>query len=378
MALLENRVPLTTFVVMRLALSVWMWGVRQVYPVSLPPHPVLRPYLGIAVETHPWLEPWQRWDTLHYQAIAERGYTAFDSALFAPPLYPLLMRGVGALLGGQTLLAGILISNLACLGSLIALYQLTLQEIGDSAAAGRAVVYLASFPTAFFLIAAYTESLYLLAAIWALWAIRKRRWWQAGAAGAIASLTRLPGALILFPLAYAAWQAWRRERIWRAWSAVVLPLVGALVFPLYIWLDLRLPPWTPLWVQSARFGGGLTWPGANMLETVRHILAGSSYVIDLFDLGFLLIFLACAIPVWRKLSRTCAVYYFIVLLTYLMRMGGSQPLLSTARYVLALFPAFILWGTWGERPWVNRLILYPAWLGALFMSGQFAIWGWVG
>jgi hypothetical protein len=372
------RIALATFIIIRVVLSVWMWGVRQAYPVPLPPHPILRPYVGVAVETNPWLEPWQRWDTLHYQAIAERGYAAFDSALFVPPLYPLLMRGLGALLGGRTLLAGILISNLACLGCLIAMYRLTLQEMADSAAARRSVIYLASFPAAFFLLAAYTESLYLLAAILALYAVGNKRWWTAGVWGAVASLTRLPGALIVVPLAYAAWEAWRREHAWPVWSAVVLTLIGAAVFPLYVWLGLHLPPWTPLLVQSARFGGGLTWPGANMLEAARRILAGQFYVADVLDLVFLLIFLMCAVPVCRKLSRVCAIYYAVLLLSYLTRIGGQEPLLSTARYVLALFPALMLWGKWGERPWVNRFILYPAWVGLLFMSGQFAVWGWVG
>jgi len=366
------------FVVARIVLSIWVWSVRQAYPVPLPPDPVLRPYLGVAVETDPWLEAWQRWDTLHYQAIAERGYTAFDSALFVPPLYPLLMRWTGVLLGGRTLLAGILISNVACLGSLIGLYRLALHELGDEAIARRSIIYLASFPAAFFMLAAYTESLYVLAAVLALYAVGKRRWWWAGVWGSAAALTRLPGAVIMIPLAYAAWNAWRRERSWQAWAAVALPLAGAAVLPLYAWWELHLPPWTPLAVQSTRFGGGLAWPGANVIEAVRRILFGQAYLADGLDLGFLLVFLVCAWPVWRRLSRVCGIYYLTLLAMYLLRMGGIQPLLSTARYVLALFPAFIVWGEWGQRPWVNRLILYPSWIGLLFMSGQFAVWGWVG
>jgi hypothetical protein len=46
--------------------------------------------------------------------------------------------------------------------------------------------------------------------------------------------------------------------------------------------------------------------------------------------------------------------------------------------VLVLFPAFQELGRIGANPWVNRMVLYLSWLGLLFMSGQFAIWGWVG
>jgi NADH:ubiquinone oxidoreductase subunit 4 (subunit M) len=82
--------------------------------------------------------------------------------------------------------------------------------------------------------------------------------------------------------------------------------------------------------------------------------------------------------VWRKYSKVTAIYYVSMLSLYLVRFAGSQPLLGTARYVLMLFPAFFVLAEWGRRPWANRLILYSSFAGLLFLSGQFAIWGWVG
>jgi len=324
------------------------------------------------------LEPWQRWDTLHYQAIAEQGYAAFDTALFVPPAYPLLMWWLGTVLGGQTLLAGIIIANLAYLAALVMLYRLTLHETGDADAAQRTIIYLASFPAAFFFLAAYTESLFLLAGVMTLYAIRREMWWPAGVATGLAALSRVTGALAIAPLAYAAWVNRFRERRRRAWGALGLALLGAAAFPLYIWLVLHLPPWTPLTVQGARFAGGLTWPGASLIEAAKHILAGEYVLADMLDLAFLTIFLVCALPVWRRLPRIYGVYYLAFLALYLTRIAGVQPLLGMARYVLSLFPAFMLFGLWGRRPWVNRAILYASWAGLLFMSGQFAIWGWVG
>ncbi len=69
-----------------------MWAVRQNYSALLTPDEVYRPYKGVLPESNSFLEVWQRWDTLQYQAIAERGYLSFENALFVPPLYPLLMR----------------------------------------------------------------------------------------------------------------------------------------------------------------------------------------------------------------------------------------------------------------------------------------------
>jgi hypothetical protein len=374
------RTAVVVFLVLRLVLSVWMWGVRQIYAHPTPPDPDLRPYVGVAVEPNPWLEVWQRWDTTHYQAIAERGYTSFGLALFVPPLYPLLMRGVGGVTGGDTLLAGILVSNVFYLLGLVAFYRLVFREGQNRPAAQRAVIYLASFPTAFFFLAAYTEALYLFAVVLMFEALRAERWGWAGIGGGLASLSRLPGVLAVAPLVYVAWTDWRTGRKVRpgVWGAISLTLLGAAIFPLYVWLGMGLPPWTPLLIQNIRNSGGLAWPGANLLAAARQALSGQFVLTDVIDLTFFITFIVGAVPVWRKLPRIYSVYYLAVLALYLTRIAGSQPLLGIARYVLALFPLFMVWGPWGQNAWVNRLVLYTSWAGLLFLSGQFAIWGWVG
>jgi hypothetical protein len=92
----------------------------------------------------------------------------------------------------------------------------------------------------------------------------------------------------------------------------------------------------------------------------------------------MLLFLATLPAVFRRLPPIYGVYQAAFLLLYLSRVSHMQPLLSTARYVLALFPAFIVFAIWGQNRWLNRLFLYLSWAGLLLLSGQFAIWGWVG
>jgi hypothetical protein len=372
------RAALMIFVVARVVSLIWVWGVRQISPQPLPPDPIARPYLGVSPEVSPWLEPWQRWDTLHYQAIAQGGYLAYGSALFTPPLFPVFMRWVGDLLGGRSLLGGIVIANAAFLLGLVALYRLVVYETNDEQVATWTLIFWASFPTAFFLLAAYTESLFLLGAILTLWSLRQKRWWQAGIWGAVVALTRLPGAFIVVPVAYAAWENWRHNRDGRGWLAVLLILIGAAIFPAYVWWGLHLPPWTPLLVQNARYVGSLTWPGLNLIVAVQHVLLGHYVVADVLDLLFTIIFLICLVPVWRRLPRVYGVYYLSLMLLYLVRAGGDSPLLSMTRYVLVLFPAFIVWGLWHRHGVFRRIALYASWLGWLFVAAQFAIWGWVG
>lgn len=212
----------------------------------------------------------------------------------------------------------------------------------------------------------------------ALYATRKEKWYQAGLWGSIAALVRLPGVIIFIPLAYAALIYWKQKRQSKSWVAVGLPLIAATIFPLYIVLGMDLPPWTPLTVQSGRFHGGIAFLGANIVAAASHIISGIYPLTNALELFFTLLFLILFIPVWRQLPRIYGVYYLTFLILYLSRMGGEYPLLGMTRYVLALFPAFILFGLWGRNPWINRIILYSSWFGLLYFSGQFAIWGWVG
>jgi len=76
------RLIVFTFIVIRVGLLLFAPLARMLYPGAFDPHPVIRPYLGVAPVTNLWLEPWQRWDTLHFQVIAERGYGAYDTSLF--------------------------------------------------------------------------------------------------------------------------------------------------------------------------------------------------------------------------------------------------------------------------------------------------------
>ena len=372
------REVLPIFLTVRVGLSLWMFLVRQIFSQAIPPDPVARPYLGVAVETNPWLEPWQRWDTLHYQAIAERGYGAFDSALFVPPLYPGLIRLTSRLIYSDSLLSALIVSNVAALAGMAAFYSLARAEAADPSRARRAVLYLSIFPTGFFWFAGYTESLLLLFSSVALLAARRSRWLVSGLAAGLAALSRLTGALLIVPVGASALLAVRKDRSWRPIVAAGGALLGALAFPLYVWLGMGLSPLAPIEVQAARAQGGFAFPGVNLTIAIQRLAGGEANFADVFDLALLLLFIGLAVPVWRQLSRPLALFYLGYLLLHLSRVAEIAPLLGMARYVLVLFPAYLVLAGWGRRPWIHRLIVYLSAAGLLLLSGQFAIWGWVG
>jgi Gpi18-like mannosyltransferase len=355
-----------------------MWLVRRLLPFDLSPDLVFRPYMGVVPESNSWLEVWQRWDVLHYQAIAERGYSAFSTSLFTTPLFPLLMRWASALFSGNTLLGGLLVSNVACLLSFWVFYLLAQKELGDEPAARRALTYLAIFPTAFFLFASYTESLYFLGAVLCLYMLRHNKWLAAGLWGAFAAFSRLTGMLLVFPVLWAAWRAWRQEHRLFPFVAPGLTMLGGAFYPLYVWLWLGLSPLTPFTIQSVRFHGGITIPGWPVIKAAEQIWFGVYPIVNSLDLFFTVLFIFGTILVIKHLPTLYSVYCGSFMLLYITRIADVYPLLSNARYVLALFPVFMVLPLVDNKPLTKRMIIYPSIMGLLFLSAQFAIWGWVG
>jgi len=366
---------LLVFLLVEAFLFTWAYGIRHLIPDFFPPG-VEAMYKGVPRESNPWLEPWQRWDTPQYQAIAERGYSAFDSAYFSPPLYPFLMAGLAPVFGGNTLLSGLFISALTFLGCLLIFHKLALMELGNEASAMRTVIYMAAFPTAFFLVAAYNESLFLLAAMLCLYFLRREKWLAAGLMAGLAALTRLPGWLLVVPIGYAVWQAGRKgdRKGWFALAGIGFVLTG---YYLYQWLWLGQLPTAMLVAQNQR-GGFITFPGLNIIEAIQRISIGQLVVENSLELFFSLAFIVFTILVWKELPRVYGLYCASLMLFFLMRMGSPQPLVSMLRYTLEIFPVFLLFAGWGARPNLHRLILYLSVLGLLYFSAQFAIWGWVG
>lgn len=363
------------FIILRTFLGAWMWWIPKIFGAT-PPVAQDDLYKGVTKESNPWLEPWQRWDTPHYQAIAERGFKAFDTALFTPPLYPFLMRVLSPLFEGSTLASGLFVSAAAFLGCLICVYFLTNLELQDEETSWRTVIYISIFPTSFFFLAAYNESLFLLNTLLCFYFVKKSRWILAGLFASLAAVTRIPGALLFIPLLWSAKRAWDQgDKL--AWLAPIINTLGILFFPLYTWLFLHASPFSIFQAQNKR-GGSIDIPGKNIIEAINRILTGRLVVENLTELIFTTFLIIMTILAWRKLPYIYGIYATSLVVFFLARFGSPQPLISMARYTLEVFPIFILMAKMGNTRWKNRAIIYLSLLGLLFFSAQFAIWGWVG
>jgi hypothetical protein len=215
-----------------------------------------------------------RYDAGWYHGIASQGYVfgaggRNNLAFF--PVYPLLMRAGGWLLGGRQqdfYFAGIVVSWLAFAGAMVMLYRLALLDLPRNAAL-RATIYAAVFPFAYFFGMVYSESLFLLALVTTAYGLRTRRWPLAAVAGAIMTATRVTGVMAMPGLAFLAWQAVGRDHglRWRAAAALAGCLAGVGVYCVFNY-TLSGTPFA--WYDSITFWGYR--PGGNPFGGVAGLM----------------------------------------------------------------------------------------------------------
>ena len=345
------------------------------------------------------LRSWYHWDVISFENIATRGYVYRDNAAFFP-LYPWLEREVSALLHIHTnvFLGGMLITNLAFLAALIVLYRFVEVEF-DRATAGRTTLYLAIFPTALFFFAAYNESLFLFFMLISFYAMRRGSWWLAGLSGGLATLTRSIGLALLlvflyefarqvFPAIKEAWHDKRHVQSLKLLSGLLpAPLIplGLGIYAYY--LNRRFHDPLAFSHAEAHWHLGLSVPWYSPVTAIRAMLTFSPFTFstthNVIDLSALLLFVTllilCLLGPERFASNQWSMLLFGVMalaLPLLYPGTAYNPMPSMERYVLEIFPGFILLARLGRRSWFHQAYLMLSLPLLAFFTLQFLTGHW--
>lgn len=339
-------------------------------------------WLNLVIRSdNPWtqfLSTWQRWDALWYQQIATHGYHAGDNTVAFYPLYPLLTKLVSFPLGGHIVLAEIVVSTIAFGVAAWLLYTVARLDVGSGPAL-LSVLVLAFFPTGFFLLAPYTEGLFLCTVMASLLFARRNQPWLAGLAGFAAGLTNAQGAFLVLPLAFAylRHQQENGRRAGLGLLAAVLPPLALIAFTLY--QHMIIGEWrTSLQVQGS-WGYGISAPWQVLSDSWRYI-AHTSDPIETLNLVCMAGFTILAVVVTIRLPLVYALYVWPSLgLLWVREMTTLSPLMSDARLVLDLFPCFILLALWlSRRPWLAATWLLVSMMVQVVLLNSFEHWSFVG
>jgi hypothetical protein len=330
------------------------------------------------------LQPWYRWDTINYLLIAEHGYNATESTAVWPPLYPALISAFSALTGNP-LLAALLVSNLAAWVFCILLYGYTARYFSPELA-GNTLTWFLVYPAAFFLVAGYSEAVFLTPALLSLAAARERKWLWAALLATLAALVRNQGLLLALP--FLIWMLqdgfWPQLRRWR-W---LLPRLAALAtapaafagHALYVKLILGLDwPWVTL---AARWKIHTDWPWAGLWGNFLSLTVHASQVqfspySRALDLVFALLALALLALLFRRLPLAEWAYAAAAMLMFLSKVTDSMMTTSVARYLLSLHVLFIGLAML-VRGKALRLLLFAVFaFSQIFLLVYFEMWGFV-
>jgi hypothetical protein len=331
----------------------------------------------------PLVGVWQHWDACWYSKIAAYGYEAGTSSTNFFPLLPFLMGAGSFFLGGDVALAGLAVNAVAFVLALTGLRQLVGEDF-DGPTAERTVLYVAVFPVAFFFFAPFTEALFLAGAVWAVVGARRHHWELAAVAGLLAGLTRPQGLLLVLPIGWEAAMAlretWRAgvpgpQRLgWQDLKPVVALATPAVAYVGYV-------AYTAIILHQPYFDAHTTW--ATTAPHVPWDAIGQAWdwaferrdPFTMLNVAALLGFTVLAIAGLRLVPVSYSLYVLPQLALTLTQQTVS-PLMSTARYLLVLFPCFVVLALAGRRPrfhtaWLLLSVLFLGLMTALFLEGNF-------
>lgn len=322
------------------------------------------------------LEIWNHWDAGHFLEVAARGYDPSGdparSVIF--PLYPLLIR-IGSFVI-DPLFAAMAISFGATVAAAVGLYRLV-RPVSRRVIARNAVLALNIFPTAYALVAPYSEAPFLAFALWAFVAARSDKWGWAGLLGMFAALTRLEGAFLL-PALGLEYLVLRRGRYGSDCLCIGLIALG----PLALLAINALAYGDPLFflgIQRSVFVHYSVAPWDMLIPLARTALAGGSgesYVMVYLApfVGFVVL---AVVALWSLRSRHSRGSYAIVTWLNLASLSMLNWPISVPRYLLGVFPLFVAGGSLGRRPGVGGAlatlsVLLLAAFTTLFVIGHWA------
>lgn len=331
----------------------------------------------------PEIFSWANFDGEHYLSIAIFGYKEFEQAFF--PVYPLLISFLAkhfsydffSLLLSSTL-AGLLISSLSFIGALIILFKLISIDFPKKVAFATILVYLL-FPTSFFFGSVYNESLFLLLSVSSFYFARKKKWVLASLFGFIASATRVFGFLLFPALIIEAYQ--QREKLSRVAWIILIPL-GLVLYMAYQYLTVGDP--LAFYNLQERIGEqhqkGIILLPQVYFRYLKILLSVNSAqpIYQTVILEFVVGILFFLLPVYGYFKKIRLSYLVYAMLGFLLpTIQGSFS--SLPRYILILFPSFIIIGLWvtNLQKLIKLVVLFSLGLMLLLETTLFLRGYWV-
>ena len=332
-----------------------------------------------------WIWGFGNFDGVHYLKIAQSGYAAdFSQAFF--PLYPLFIRFFNFFPKDNLLdpvlfndpsyfYTAMVLSIIFFIGALYFTYKL-FSENYNKKIAQISILLLLSFPTAFYFGAVYSESLLLLLTVLTFWFTKKDKFLLAGLFAALASATKIQGAILFIFLAVELWQKYRNN-LSEQRKHFTKDLLGILIAPLgliFYMVYLKNTTGDFLYFLSSQpsFGAGRSSLPLIFLPQVIYRYLKIFLTVKVASLAFFNAFLefsmtmgtvAVLIMAFKKMKFSY--WIFSILVVILPTLTGTFS--SMPRYVLMAFMLFPYLAVRYEKN-IKLIIIAQAFLQIILLS----------
>ncbi|MCL4499482.1 MAG: hypothetical protein M1335_04470 [Chloroflexi bacterium] len=308
------------------------------------------------------VDHWNRFDSLWYEDIATNGYNKmpirvrhYQANWNFFPLYPLILKALSLILPMR--ISGMIISNVFLYASLAILYRF-IEKRYSPQIAERTIFYTLIAPASFYFSVVYSESLFLLLIVLGFYLAYEKRFLWASVVTALATITRIPGFLLFFVVAWEYLEARgvsvRKPTLgdlkkleWTVVGSMALTPVPLFIF-LYHLKQLTGDFLAPFHEQML-WGRIMTFP---LWPIIRYVLDPYFVQVSGWDLGIFsftvtVIALGSLIVGWKMVDKVMLLFAFGLLLLPLM--SANIYFAGMVRYCLVVFPLYIVWAQWGEK-----------------------------
>jgi Gpi18-like mannosyltransferase len=297
-----------------------------------------------------------KWDGYYYYKIATEGYGVEKSGLPAfYPLYPYVMKLVSLFLGVRIEIVSFVMNTIFSYFACLFLYLLAKDYLKKKDDSLFALLLFIFAPMNVFLLVFYTEALFCMLTFGAFYFARKRSWLYSCLFLALATATRFPGLIVAFAvfIEYLDSMGWSIKKVGKIDKNIFAFLLAPLGFVAYSFL-LNYQFGDPLMMFNAyKYGWSYQKFNLNIASTiieethflVKTLISRPKGWLEAWvnsGIQFFAWIIAVIMTIYGMIKLKLPISYYVFLLVSLLVFVLNSNFVSIARYLLPLFPLYLI------------------------------------
>ena len=284
----------------------------------------------------------KNWDSGHFLGIAKYGYKEkFQFAFF--PMYPILINFLAIFLKNY-LFSALIISILSTFLALKLLYKLICMD-NLKLNSKKAIFFILIFPTSFYFLIPYSEALFFFFVVATFYFLRLSQdkkanfnLFLAGIFACLSALTRISGVAVILALLL---EIFLQRKLKKYFWVIFVAFAGIILYMIFLFINYKDPIY--FLTAESHWQRSLNLPVISFWQSLVYIFSHnfSNFTVrTLIDLVFAIFGVGFVLRSFRFLRVSYSTYALVSILLPL----STSTLISFPRFLLPIFPIFLLLG----------------------------------